>query len=72
MADFQAAVADDDAFGNELQDRLLVIENRRVQPRAGAITECLQVGANSLCLDPFAGAARRSPAAVVRGAAARR
>jgi len=51
MADLQAAVADDDALDDELQDRLLVGERRLVQAPAYAAAERLQAGADCLGLD---------------------
>jgi putative transposase len=44
MMDLEAAVADDDAFDDELQDRLFVGERHRVQARADALAKCRQVG----------------------------
>ena len=46
MADLQAAVADDDALDDELQDRLLVGERRLAQAPVNAGAECFQAGAD--------------------------
>jgi hypothetical protein len=46
MADLQAAVADDDALDDELQDRLLVGERRCLQAPADAGAERFQAGAD--------------------------
>ena len=51
MADLQAAVADDDALDDELQDRLLVGERRLVQAPVNASAECFQAAADGLGLD---------------------
>jgi putative transposase len=51
MAYLQAAVADDDALDDELQDRLLVGERRFVQSPVDASAECFQSGADRLGLD---------------------
>src|SRR3954466_5509317 len=51
MADLQAAVADDDALDDELQDRLLVGERRRLQAPADAGAERFQAGADGSGLD---------------------
>ena len=42
--DLEAAVANDDAFDDELQDRLFVGEHHRVQARADALAKRRQVG----------------------------
>ena len=46
MAYLQAAVADDDALDDELQDRLLVGERRLAQAPVNAGAECFQAGAD--------------------------
>ena len=51
MADLQAAVADDDALDDELQDRLLVGERRRFQAPADPGAERCQAGADRLGLE---------------------
>ena len=51
MAYLQAAVADDDALDDELQNRLLVGERRRLQPVLDAVAERFQAGADRLGLD---------------------
>ena len=51
MADLQAAVADDDALDDELQDRLLVGERRRFQAPADPGAERRQAGADRLGLE---------------------
>jgi putative transposase len=50
MPDLQAAVADDDALDDELQDRLLVGECRRFQAPADPGAERFQAGADRLRL----------------------
>jgi putative transposase len=50
MPDLQAAVADDDALDDQLQDRLLVREARIVQARADPGAERLQAGPHRLGL----------------------
>ncbi len=52
MADLQAAVADDDALDDKLQDRLLVGERRRLNPPAGTVAERLQAASDGLSLHP--------------------
>jgi hypothetical protein len=51
MADLQAAVADDDALDDELQDRLLVGERRCFQAPADPGAERFQAGADRLRLE---------------------
>ncbi len=53
MADFQPAVADDDALDQQLQDRLLVGEARLVEAATHAAAELRQVRADRLRLQPL-------------------
>ena len=53
MTDLQAAVADDDALDDQLQDRLLVGECRLVQAGSDALAKGRQVGSHHLGLHPL-------------------
>jgi putative transposase len=53
VADLQQAIADDDALDQQLQDRLLVGEARRVEAAAHAAAERRQIGADRLRLQPL-------------------
>jgi transposase-like protein len=53
MTDLQAAVADDDTFNEQLQNRLLVGECRLVEASSDALAKCHQVGSHRLGLEPL-------------------